>query len=473
MVKKVLLVLLETEDTTMFYPPYGIMYIADALIKAGYDVEIFHEYVSEESLDELYAKAKDCLLVGFSTMTSPKLLEIQKASKHVHDMGIPVAWGGVHASLIPKETLEDESVDFVIQNEGELVLPELCNALANGTSYEEIAGLCYKKDGKIIINPTAGLIKDLDDYTPRWDLVPVEKYIHNGEIVIIESRGCPSRCTYCYNVEFNFRKWRYHSTDYVVKMIKDLQAKHPIKRVQFWSDNFPVNKKRALEIVEKLDMPWGAEIRANYFDEDFIEKVKKTKGESLYIGAESGSDKVLKLLKKDCRVSHIENAVRLATNSGIKTICSFMVGIPGETEEDRNETLDFMHKLLNNYNVDIDGPKFLNPYPGTELYHVSKQQGWIPPKDVAGWSDYSRSNYNLPFMNKKDVKKYDIYRKSLSMISYVNRNKRSKSVLKKGMGMILHPLKIIEDYRIRNKNASFPLEVHAFQLLLKVRNELR
>ena len=464
--KKILLVCLETEETPRLYPVFGLMYIADALIKRGYETKIIHDYATEETFNKVINDAKDALLVGFTTKTSPRLKHIYDLSKKLKEENNNIiVWGGVHSSLTAKETVMNEFVDFIATGEGEIVMPELADAIAKKKDYSKIRGLAFKKDGKAVANEQNAFIKNLDDYKPRWDLVDIEKYLSYGrELVLIESRGCPSRCSYCYNLSFNKRMWRAHSAEFVVNMVNELKKKHEIKSIAFYSDNFVVNKKRALDIVTRLNMPWSAEIRADYFNEDFIKAIRETKCKRLYIGAESGSDRVLEILKKDIKAKNIETAVRIATENGIGITCSFMIGIPGETKEDRDITIDFIHKLVNDYKIDVDGPKFLNPYPGTEIYRTCIENGWIPPKDVLGWAKYSRMTYNLPFLNSHEIKQIKRYQRIIALLVYLNSRKTLK-------GLFL-PLKMLVDYRLKNKITFLPLEVYLLQFLLNVKRKL-
>jgi len=465
--KKILLVCIETPDAPRLYPPFGLMYIADALIKKGYNPKIIHDYASEQVFERIIDESSDALMVGFTTKTSPRLKYIYELSKKLKDINKNIiVWGGVHASLTAEETIKNDFIDFIVVGEGEIAMPELADAIANGKSFEKINGLVFKKNEKAIINEQNNFIKDLDEYEPRWDLVDVERYLgKTKELVLIESRGCPSRCSYCYNVSFNKRMWRAHSADFVVNMVNELRKKHEIRSVAFYSDNFAVNKKRALDIVNKLNLPWSAEIRADYFEEDFVRYLANTKCKRLYIGAESGSDKVLGILKKDIKTSSIEKAVKIARDNGIEITCAFMTGIPGENEDDRNATLDFIHMLVNDYKIDIDGPKFLNPYPGTELYGTCIEMGWNPPRDVLDWAKYSRMTYNLPFLSKNEIKKMEKYQRIIALLVYINSSDKRRKML----GL----LKKLEDYRLNKKATFIPLEIYLLEFLLNMKRNMR
>ncbi|MCA9896766.1 MAG: cobalamin-dependent protein, partial [Anaerolineales bacterium] len=184
------------------YPPFGIMYVADALEKVGFSCRLFHE--TEEYLEEFVAQVAEerPLFVGFSTITGPQLKPTIEASKRVHDLGIPVVWGGVHATIMPTDVLKEEYVDFVIVNEGEETAQEFALLLAGRVrprDWSTVPGLAYKRegDGFPMFFRERPFIQDLDKYYPRWDLLAdVEAYLipsgpYQRAIPVYISRGCP------------------------------------------------------------------------------------------------------------------------------------------------------------------------------------------------------------------------------------------------------------------------------------------
>jgi anaerobic magnesium-protoporphyrin IX monomethyl ester cyclase len=122
------------------YPPFGIMYVADALIQQGYTVELWHE--TEDGLDDfVQAVARENpLWVGFSTITGPQLKPTIEATRQIHALGIPTVWGGVHATIMPQDVLREDYIDFVIVNEGEVTAQEFTHQLRNGRDWGRVAG---------------------------------------------------------------------------------------------------------------------------------------------------------------------------------------------------------------------------------------------------------------------------------------------------------------------------------------------
>ena len=210
------------------YPPFGIMYVADALMQAGFKVRLFHD--TEEFVESFVRKvaAERPLFVGFSTITGPQLRPTIEASKKVHALGVPVVWGGVHATIMPLDVLKEDYVDFVVVNEGEETIQELARMLASDTPpfWPGVAGLAYKDAGGApMFHRERPFIDDLDRFRPRWELIDVERYLipsgpYSRAIPVYISRGCPFRCGFCYNEVVMKRTWRQHSDGFILDQIQ-------------------------------------------------------------------------------------------------------------------------------------------------------------------------------------------------------------------------------------------------------------
>ena len=223
-------ILINFRNERDMYPPFGIMYVADALMQQGHSVAVWHE--TEEALDEFVAavERERPLWVGFSTITGPQLKTAIDATKRVHAMGIPTVWGGVHATIMPEEVLKEDYVDFVVVNEGELTAQEFTHELQNGRNWAEVRGLAWKDDdNRPVVNMERPFIQNLDDFKPRWDILPnVDAYMlqsgpYDRAIPVYISRGCPFRCAFCYNEIVMKRTWRQHSDAFVMEQIQWLK----------------------------------------------------------------------------------------------------------------------------------------------------------------------------------------------------------------------------------------------------------
>jgi anaerobic magnesium-protoporphyrin IX monomethyl ester cyclase len=392
-------------------PPFGILYLADALEKAGFSVRLIHELGTEadiQALVELVSVEKP-LLVGFSTLTGPSLLPTAQASKAIKEtQPVPVVWGGLHPTMLPQQTLMNDFIDIVAIGEGERTIVELAGVLReHGPEAEElakVAGIAFKSDGKVVLTKPRPFIKDLDDLHPAWHHVDIGRYFSSGKhfytdvgsqfwgekiAAVFTSRGCPWRCGFCYNQFVNKRTFRPHSAQRVIKDIQDYKERYGITAFIFEDDCFFTNKDRALEIIRHIGVPWTCSIRANYltrWGDDFVSELKQHNCAELRIGAESGSQRVLDMMNKDITVDQIRTAAELCLKHGVKPSLGFMVGIPGESWSDVLQTLELMDELEKmGDGIAVIGPCIFTPYPGTPLFELAIEQGFKPPASLEQW----------------------------------------------------------------------------------------
>ncbi|MFQ5407589.1 MAG: B12-binding domain-containing radical SAM protein [Anaerolineales bacterium] len=395
------------------YPPFGIMYVADALQQAGFGVRLFHD--TEEFTDQLIAQvgAERPLFVGFSTITGPQLRPTIEASRRVHALGIPVVWGGVHATIMPLEVLKEDYVDFVIVNEGEETAQELARTLAGRElqHWEHVAGLAYKdENGAPMFHRERPFIEELDTYRPRWELLDVEQYLipsgpYRRAIPVYISRGCPFRCGFCYNEVVMKRTWRQHSDEFILDQIQWLKNNFQINAVDYADDYLFGRIKPMQRLVERVGMPWSGQVRVQLLKPEFVAWMHETGCQWVNIGAESGSQTVLDNMHKDQKAWQIEWGIHNLVEGAphIEANVSFIVGLPGEEDVDTQVTLDLIETLTGlSSNVRCSVCAYM-PYPGTPLWPQALEQGYVPPEDQEGWCDCDLNRGNTPWMDDAEV----------------------------------------------------------------------
>ena len=295
---------------------------------------------------------------------------------------IKVVFGGMHPSVVPKETISYADVDFVVKGEGELTMLELIESLNKQGQLGAIKGLLFKKDGDIIENANRELIDDLDSLPfPSRSLFKNISYTYPDALYaecapIITSRCCPGRCTYCNASSIFGRIFRARSAENIVDEIEYLIRDYCIKEVHIWDDNFVTKKERVFQIRDeilkrniKIKFAFPNGIRADFLDKEILKALKEMGTYSIAIGVESGSQKVLDMAKKGIRLQKIVNAFELARELHLETWAFFMFGLPGEDTASANETIDFAKRL----NPDIAKFHILKPYPGTEVHQYLKE----------------------------------------------------------------------------------------------------
>jgi len=395
------------------YPPFGIMYVADALEQIGFRVKLFHETGEFVEAFVKQVAVERPLFVGFSTITGPQLRPTIEASKKVHALGVPVVWGGVHATIMPLDVLREEYVDFVVVNEGEETAQELAQMLADDKPrfWQGVAGLAYKAiDGAPMFHRERPFIDDLDRFKPRWDKIPVERYlipsgVYTRAIPVYISRGCPFRCGFCYNEVVMKRTWRQHSDAFILGQIEWLKDRYQIDAVDYADDYLFGRIKPMQQLVEKVGMPWSGQVRVQLLTPEFVRWMRDTGCQWVNIGAESGSQAVLNSIHKDQKAWQIEWGVRnLAEHApDIEANLSFIVGLPGETSADAKITLDLIEMLCKISAKTRCSVCVYMPYPGTPLWPRALEQGYRPPANQEGWCDMDLNRGNTPWTNDAEA----------------------------------------------------------------------
>ena len=316
-----------------------------------------------------------------------------------------VVWGGSHPTLEAEKVLQKEKdVDFVVRGEGEVTFGELIWQLAKGSqAFHQIDGLSYRLNDVIKHNKARDLIQNLSDMPlPRKDLLLNDVSDNRIFRNIITSRGCPNDCAYCSSTKFWTRKVRYRTISSVMKEINHLQNRYHISELDFWDDNFTLNRKRIFElcksmISQKSVLSWWCNTRADLIDEEMLKIMKRAGCNVINIGVETGSEKTLSYLNRALSLQDITTASKLLAKSGMQWYAYFMAGFPYETVEDIEDTRRLMH------DISAIGVYFsvFNPYPGTKLFETCTKLELIS-KDP-DWSKFSHQSPQNHFI--KDISK--------------------------------------------------------------------
>jgi len=356
-------------------PPLGLAYLA-SMVRDEHDVKIVDSTAEQLDKEDVAKKIKDWDpdIVGLTATTSaiPDAYEMAKIAKN-NDENTRVVLGGPHATFLPERTMREcPHIDFVVREEGEYTFKELVSALGKGGEFRGIAGLTYRKGKKIISNPPRSLIENIDEIPiPSYDLLPMKKYRSDGIefATILTSRGCPFRCVFCSSSLQFGKKWRGHSVERVMEELSMLRHEYGKTEIEFLDDTFTLLRPRAIAIADKmrkegLDISWSASSRVDTFSTELANAVKKAGAHTVYFGLESGSQKTLDFIGKGITPEKSESAVKKARCAGLKTLGSFVIGFPDETQDDVNQTIKFSKKV----GVDLAQFTIATPYPGTKLW---------------------------------------------------------------------------------------------------------
>ena len=299
-------------------------------------------------------------------------------------------------------TLFKDYLDFGFIGEAEIGLPLLLDGLeSKNYEFSDIPGLVWREKGQIKINSQI-FHQNIDEFSVAWDLIRPDEYpeAQHGAFFekfpiapIMVTRGCPFLCTFCANWQVMGRNTRDRSPENVVEELKEIKYKYGISVVDFLDDTFtlrPARIKKLCELIikEKLNIRWSCQTRVT-LTKDLVQIMKDAGCDLIMLGIESGSNKVLRAIKKGINIDMVKSAFKICREVGIRTKALFMVGTPGEESED----FEMSVKLLKDIKPDYLWVSKFTPLPGSEYYEKNREE----LKDMK-WEDY-----NYFFGKKADV----------------------------------------------------------------------
>ena len=385
----------------MGFPPIGIMSLSSVLKRSGHECVMFdqaHPETPNEFIIEEIKRRKPALVgLSFLSTTSYPYAKILARQIRAADSTVKLAFGGVFASLnaglVKRQCPE---IDFVCRGDGEQLLLDLLDRLEDP---QEVGGVTWAKDGKVINNPNRTMERHLDQWPfpdrESLELDFVESMPLDVPAVLSmerfttmqTSRGCPWPCVFCDIPIFNEGKWRARSAQHVVDELKYLEA-NGYGSVYFVDDHFLLQPKRIDAICKgiidaKLTIQWGIEGRVDSVAQHLFPAMAQAHCRTVMFGIESGSQKILDRLQKEQTLAEVETAVRNAKKAGIEIVHGFFtVGNPDETVEDMQKTFDFASKLP----LDTFGFNRLCVYRGTPLWQEYIKRGLV--SDAKDWYKY-------------------------------------------------------------------------------------
>ena len=410
---------MERKDILLIYPEYtyprknpplGLAYLAAYLEQEGFQPLVldFNVLPLTNQAFKAILHSRPWLLLGVSFMTSQfsEVLRMSGLIKEVLPQTLLVA-GGPHPSSIPDRTLQEvPGLDVIVKGEGEITLTELARVVAADHPLDGVAGLYYRVDGTVVNTGERPLIEDINQMPfAAWKYIDVWKYkvFNSGAgsasgsdaptFALLSSRGCPNPCTFCDSHTIFTRKFRARSAENIFAEVMVLHREYGMVEFDFVDDLITVNKSRVLafcQLICETGIPfrWMANARVNTVDYEMLKAMKEAGCARVDFGVESGDPKVLKLMRKNITEQQIREAHSISKELGIATGSFTMVGNMGETKESIDMTVALLKDIGEDVMVSI-----ACPYPGTELYRLAKEKGFINTED---WSQYVTSPVYSP-----------------------------------------------------------------------------
>ncbi len=369
-------------------PPLGIAYVAAALERKGHQVKIIDADTEGLDLEKLgkLALGYQPQVIGISTLT-PTFKKARQTARCLKKLlpQVPIIFGGPHLASFPKISLEFPEIDYGVIDEGEITICELLDALEQNKSVDQVKGVVYRKEGKIIQTKPRELIQDLDSIEfPAWHLLPMDKYWQTISrekkfATMISSRGCPFNCLFCDPEGRLGKKFRGRSSDNIVKEIELLYNNYGIKEIVFYDDTFTFDRQRIVDfsklmIEKKLPVIWECRTRVDRVDEELLKIMKKAGCYRIRYGVESGNEKILQVLRKGITKEQVRKAFSFSKRYKIETFAYFMIGSPQEDKETIQDTINFVLELDPDF-VIFSTTLVFNK--GNDLFKWAAQKGYI------------------------------------------------------------------------------------------------
>jgi radical SAM superfamily enzyme YgiQ (UPF0313 family) len=413
-------------------PPIGVLLIGSCLVQAGVPVKVLDARLYRNYRDRIrqIIEEDEPVFVGLSVMTGQvgAALELAAMIKSLRS-DLPVVWGGIHPTLFPEQTASDARVYVAVVGDGEDACLELTHAFNGDAKLESVKGIAFRRDSQVLVTPPRPP-REIDSLPNlNFELLDVDKYIlrdysqwggdkQTRTLTILTGKGCPCRCTFCINTIPQKRNCQFRSVPKILDEIAGLKDRYKITSVTFNDENFFGSKPRFFEFLKAIQeralrVTWRGNARANYFSDSYLsaDRVKEMRTAGcvlVQIGAESGSQRILDYLKKDITLEQLVRCADFTGQARMAASFSFMMGIPGETPDEVNQTLRLARDLLKrNPLAYVIGPQVYRPYPGAELFDECVRLGLKMPRSLSEWPPVVAegghfSGFDLPWIEHPD-----------------------------------------------------------------------
>jgi radical SAM superfamily enzyme YgiQ (UPF0313 family) len=376
-------------------PLIGIAYIAAVLDKNGCEVAVIDcpplNMTYEGLKREIACFKPDMVGITSVTVTFSSALQAARVVKEVCPQALTVL-GGPHVTVLDEQALnEHPEVDIVVRGEGEQTMLELADLASKSDlkNLHEVNGITFRKNAQVVRTRERDFIQNLDELPyPAYRHFPLSKYKLFGKLIlpVITSRGCAFSCSFCLAPRMGGRRFRARSPRNVVDELDWSKDAYAPDAFTFHDETFTHDKQRVLAICEeiknrKIGLPWDCSTRVDRISPEILAKMREANCQLVSFGVESGSQKMLNVMKKGTTVEQNEKAIRWVKEAGVSVTISVIIGYPGETKDTLEQTLDFIRRT----EPDDVHMSLATPYPGIELNRLVKDLGW---KTCEEWSQY-------------------------------------------------------------------------------------
>ncbi|HAM38255.1 MAG TPA: hypothetical protein DCP53_02480 [Elusimicrobia bacterium] len=407
------------KDAPPVIPPLGLAYIATISKKNGHKVLIYDcvlegaknpipvkenesnmlcYSVTDDNLLNILSKFKpDIIAISNNfTVTEKEVIRLSTLFKNFN-RNIKVFVGGINCTARYNQLIQHSDIDILFIGEGEESFSEILNRIEKNRDYNNIEGICYRKNGQIIrTNPA--YVKNIDSLPVLdWDLLYLERYLEFQQFIhgikkraigMVTSRGCIYECVFCSSKRI-LGHWRGRSPSSVIEEAKFLVEKHKIQEIQFYDANIAINRARFKELmnlwIKHINIPWSAVggIQVTHIDDELLYLMKKSKCHTLVISVEHVEPQLQEFIGKKVPLDKVLQICKTCKKLGIWIHCSFVIGFPNETIQQAEKCLNFAKKA----NFDSISVFAATPLPGSRLFDIIAPLKKIDPLSVRLLSD--------------------------------------------------------------------------------------
>lgn len=428
----------ESVQTVRGVPSLGVAYLAGALKKENYRVKIIDGFVIDPKREESFYNGefkivgasvekiineipKETLFVGISCLFSSEWLYHKELIKEIKakrpDLKIVV--GGEHITSDPQYVLETTpQIDIAVIGEGEETIIDICKYYEDKLDINEIDGIIYLYKGIVKKNNSRSRIKKIDEISwPDWDSYPLDYYMKNNlslqetsviSIPMLGTRGCPYKCTFCTNLNMWGIQWISRDPADIVKEIKYYVEKYQVTYIEFWDLTFLINKKWIhkfcnILIEANLGIEYGlpSGTRSEVLDKETLALLKKSGLKRINFSPESGSNHVLKIIKKRANLKNFLKVMREASRAGLYVTSNIVLGFPGERRVDVIKSFIYIVKMAYSGIHDLYLLPYA-PYPGSAIFNDLIESGAIDKNN----SEYDLFLAKCHYIKIKGIKSY-------------------------------------------------------------------
>ncbi|MFT7250611.1 MAG: anaerobic magnesium-protoporphyrin IX monomethyl ester cyclase [Flavobacterium sp.] len=439
----------------MPFPPLGTLYAASLLRKNGFNIDLFDTNLLDTPksiISKLTANQPNYLVIyddGFNYLTKMCLTNMREACFEMIQLAKKYNCKIIVSSSDATDHYEkyiEKGADYIIQGEGEITLSELITHLEENKSVESINGIVYKNESVIKVNPKRAVLQNLDELPlPAWDLVDINSYKEVWKqskqeftLNLATTRGCPYKCNWCAKPIYGNR-YNAHSPEYIVKEIAYLKEQFGVTRFWMCDDIFGLKPNWVQELnvelkTNNLKISYYIQSRVDLLlKEDTIDVLAESGLEEVWVGAESGSQKILDAMDKGTQVEDIYEATHLLQQKNIRVALFLQFGYLTENQEDIKKTIQMVKELK----PDNIGISVSYPLPGTKFYDKVKDD----LKLKANWTDSDdfdmmfQGTYSSNYYKKLQRFVHKEFRKSQGIQNLKNfsfSKNKIKSILKLG-----------------------------------------